>query len=550
MKRHRMLIMFFILIISLSFGCEKMNSEEPARKDRKTEAEIVPERGGYIVNAITRDAIILNPLFINDVSSMEIGAKLFEGLVRYDRDLNLVGVLAQSWEVIDQGLEIIFHLKKNVKWHDGNMFTAYDVKFTYDTIMKFRNFNESGVKSQLWTMFDYVKDVNVLDDHTVKVSYKYPYARTIEIWQTGILPKHIFGKYDSLKKIAESEFNWEPVGTGKYRMSKWIPDERIILEVNPDYHGMVPYIEKLIFTIKPDQDIIYLDTRLGKNDITELTSTQFGNLTGDSEFSKKIMPFRFTGNHYMFLAYNLDNPKFENPEVRRALTLAINREEIIEGVLEGYGRIAHGPFYEYSWAFNNDVKPLPYDPERASEMLREAGWYDSDGDGIIDRNGEQFVFTVLVDGSKHKRNMALKFIKRNLAEIGVTLNIEKVSWDSLIRDHIYPKQFEAFLAGWELGKDPDIFSIWHKDGPLNFISYNNETVNELLEKGRRTFDRNIRRQNYHEVHRLIMEDMPYTFLYIDDILGAVNRRIKGVEVFPNGLSEFTQWYVKYRTVIH
>jgi len=528
-----------------------MKKESVKKNDSKMDAVIVKETGGYIVNAITRDAITLNPVLINDSTSLAVSDMIYEGLVKYDEELNMVGVLAETWETLDQGLEVIFHLKKNVKWHDGELFTAYDVKFTYDTIMKFRNYSVSGEDvSQLYTLFEYVDDVNILDDYTIKVSYKVPFARTIEIWSIGIIPRHIFGKYDDLKDFISSDFNRKPVGTGKYRLSKWLPDERIILEVNRDYHGKVPYIEKLIYSVNPEQTIIYLDTMLGKIDIASLTPTQFTRLLEDEEKLEDLMAVNYTGGHYMYLGYNHKVKRLQDPRVRKALTMAINRQEIIDGVLEGLGQICYGPFLPYSWAFNKDIKPLPYDVAKAASLMHEAGWRDSDEDGILDKEGKPFELEVVVDRSEPNRNMALKFIKRNLKDIGVKVKIKAVSWTSLIQNHMYAKEFDAVMVGWQLSKDPDVYNIWHTNGPLNFFSYSNKEVDELLEKGRKTFDRAIRKECYNRIHSLIMEDMPYTFLYIDDILVSINRRIKGVEVDESGLNSISNWYVKYRTVMY
>ncbi len=548
-KKYGYLIITLILSVFL-ISCD-VNKKEVVKKDQKRDAVIVQETGGYIVNAITRDAITLNPVLINDSTSQQVSDMIYEGLVKYDKDLKLIGVLAETWETLDQGLEVIFHLKKNVKWHDGELFTAYDVKFTYDTIMKFKNYNsDGGDMSQLYTLFEYVDDVNILDDYTIKVSYKVPFARTIEIWSIGIIPRHIFGQYDDLKDFIRSDYNRKPVGTGKYRLNKWLPDERIILEVNRNYHGKVPYIDKLIFSINPEQTIIYLDTMLGKIDISSLTPTQFTRLLDDEEKLKKLMAVHYTGGHYMYLGYNMKVKKLSDQRVRKALTLAINRQEIIDGVLEGLGQICYGPFLPYSWAFNKDIKPLPYDVAKAAKLMHEAGWRDSDDDGILDKDGKPFELEVVVDRSEPNRNMALKFIKRNLKDIGVRMIINPVSWTTLVQNHMYAKNFDAVMVGWQLNKDPDVYNIWHTDGALNFYSYSNKEVDRLLEKGRKTFDRAIRKECYNRIHSLIMDDMPYTFLYIDDILVSINRRIKGVKVSESGLNSISDWYVKYRTVMY
>jgi peptide/nickel transport system substrate-binding protein len=416
--------------------------------------------------------------------------------------------------------------------------------------MKFKNYTGNvGGKSQLFTEFEYVNDINILDDYTFKVSYKLPFARTIDIWINSIIPRHIFENYKTLEEFTQSTYNRNPVGTGKYKFSLWQPDERIILERNNNYHGKSAYIDKIIYSVNPEQAILYLDTRLGRNDVAEFTPTQFGRLLKNNEDLEKIMPVKYTGNHYMYMGYNLKNPLLSNPEIRKALTMAINRQEIIDGVLEGYGQVCYGPFYPFSWAFNKELNPTPYSPVDAMKIFQDFGWEDTNQDGWLDKNGKIFEFKVMVDRSEPNRNMALKFIQRNLKNIGVKLEIEPVEWNILV-NNLYTKNFDAVLVGWQLSLDPDIYSVWHTDGPMNFISYSNPRVDELLERARKTFDRDIRRESYNQVHRLIKNDMPYTFLYIDEVLGAVNRRIKGVETKNTGLNSVAEWYVNYRTVIY
>jgi peptide/nickel transport system substrate-binding protein len=551
MRRINILILFLILTAVIFAACGKDNKNNADNNTiKKNEAVIVPEKGGYIVYAITREPLTLNPLLMNDVTSIKVASMIYEGLIKYEKD-QIIGVLAENWEIIDQGMGIIFHLKKNVRWHDGVMFNAYDVKYTYDTIMQFKDYSdEKGNINQHYPIFEYISDFKVLNDYQIKVSYRQPYARTLDIWTVPIIPRHIFSKYNTPDKFVRAGENREPVGTGRYRFGKWVSDERIILHAWENYHGKPAYIDKMIFSINPEQSIIFLDTLLQKNDIAELTATQFSSLM-DNEKKKFITPLRYSGNHYMFLAYNNLKPPFDNSKIREALSLGINKDEIIKGVLEGYGEIAKGPYYINSWANNPEVTPVAHDQAKAIEILSEQGWKDTDGDGILDREGKKFEFDVLVDVSEPVRNMALKFIKRNLKRIGVHINIIPLSWNSLISDFVLVKKFDAVIIGWDLGNDPDdIYSAFHSKGPLNFVSYNNKRVDELLDKARNTFDIDIRKECYHEIHTLIVNDNPYTFLYVDDILGGANKKIKGIKADKYGLNDIHEWFVNYRTVVY
>ncbi|MGM0606913.1 MAG: peptide-binding protein [Candidatus Muiribacteriota bacterium] len=551
MNKKNIKILFLVLFLFLTSACFEDSSEEDTDVGQsRREAEIVPQKGGFLVQALTRDIVTLNPLLINDVSSGEVSDRIYEGLVEYNKEQELEGVLIKSWEIVNNGLDIIFHLKRNVKWHDGAKFTCADVKFTYEAIMSFKENGHESQVSQLYSDFDYIRSLNVLDDFTFKVSYKEPFARTIDIWRAKIIPEHIWKDELNSEFFLKASENMKPVGTGKYKLNTYIPDERIILEVNKEYHSKEAFIQQIIYTIVPDQSIVYLDTRLERIDRAKLTPTQFTSFLQSADELEKIKPVKYNGNHYMYLGYNYNNPLFKNKEVRQALTRAINRKELVNGVLEGYGIISNGPFLPHSWAYNQDVEFFEYNPEKARETLKNNGWEDKNGDGLLQKNGKNFEFDVVISRGQPVRNMALKFIQRNLKDIGIKVNIKQVAWNVLIEEYLYERDFDAVLVGWKLEVDPDIYNIWHTEGELNFINYSNERVDYLLDKARKTFDRDIRRECYHEVHSIIVEENPYTFLYIDVVLEAINRKINGVEAHESGLNDISEWFINYRTLIN
>jgi len=483
------------------------------------------------------DAKRLLPLLASDSASGDISGLIFNGLTKYDRDIKIRGDLAESWEVKRGGLEIIFHLRKGVKWHDGAPFTADDVVFTYKTV------TDPKVPTPYGSNYGPVDKVEALDRYTVRVTYKEPYAPALESWGMGIIPKHILEGRD----IREERFNRNPVGTGPYRLKEWVTGQRIVLEAFDEYFEGRPNINRYIARVIPDTATMFLELKFGGIDFMGLTPPQYKLQSTKEHFNRYFQKFRYPAFGYTYLGYNLLDPRFADRRVRRAITHAINKRDIIDGVLLGYGTPCTGPFPPESWAYNPDVKDLEYDPEKAKRLLQEAGWVMG-ADGILYRNGRPFKFTVLVNQANEVRIKTAQIIKENLKKVGIEMDIKVLEWQAMLHEFIDKKRFEAVILGWALSRDPDIYDIWHssktKEGEFNFISYKNDEVDRLLLAGRRTFDHDRRKRIYHRLHSILSEDQPVTFLFVPDALPVLHKRFKGVEKAPIGIwYDFIHWYV-------
>lgn len=484
------------------------------------------------------DARMLLPLFASDSASADISSLIFNGLTKYDRNINLVGDLAESWEIKSGGKEIIFHLRKGVLWHDGVEFTSRDVLFTYRAVTDPRNPTPySGI-------YGPVERVEAIDRYTVRVIYKEPFAPALESWGMGILPAHLLEGKD----LARSEFNRRPVGTGPYKFKRWITGQRIELERFENYFEGRPNIKKYIARIIPDMSTMFLELKFGGIDYMGLTPAQY-KLKADTEyFKERFQKFRYPAFGYTYLGFNLLDERFKDRRVRQAIAHAIDREKLIKGVLLGYGRPCTGPFPPDSWAYNKNIKGYPYDPVKALELLKEAGWTRGD-DGLLRKDGKPFRFTVLVNQGNTQRLMAAQIIKEDLKKIGIEMDIRVIEWQTLLHQFIDKKTFEAVIMGWALSRDPDIYDIWHssktKEGEFNFISYKNPEVDELLLKGRTTLNIEERKKIYWRIHEILHEEQPTVFLYVPDALPVVHKRFKGIEPSPIGIwHNFIHWYVE------
>jgi peptide/nickel transport system substrate-binding protein len=483
------------------------------------------------------DAKRLLPLLASDSTSGGISGLIFNGLVKYDKNIVLTGDLAKSWDIRKGGLEIIFHLRKGVLWQDGVEFTADDVVFTYKTV------TDPDVPTPYSSNYGPVQNVEALDRYTVKVTYSEPFAPALESWGMGILPKHILEGKD----IASEEYSRNPMGTGPYRLREWVTGQKIVLDAYDRYFEGRPGVRKYIMRIIPDTATMFLELKFGGIDYMDLTPPQY-KLQANTEFFREyFQKFRYPAFSYTYVGYNLLDSKFKDRRVRRALTHAINKKDIIDGVLLGYGTPSTGPFPPESWAFNPNVKDPAYDPGRARELLREAGWVPGE-DGILRKDGVPFRFTLLTNQGNNQRLKAAQIIKENLRAVGVDVDIKVLEWQALLHEFIDKKRFEAIILGWALSRDPDLYIIWHSsqtgEGQFNFISYKNEEVDRLLVEGRETFDMEKRKKIYHRIHEIIAYDQPYTFLYVPDALPVLSRRFKGVEKAPLGIwYDFIHWHV-------
>jgi peptide/nickel transport system substrate-binding protein len=520
-KKYLFIVLSSVLLI-LFYGCAK----EPKIKNPNT-----------ITVGFLADAKRLLPLLASDSASGEISGYIFNGLTKYDKNINIIGDLAESWNISPDGLEITFHLRKGVKWHDGVEFTSDDVLFTYNMV------TNPQIPTPYSSIYGPVKKVDAIDKYTVKVTYKEPYAPALESWSIGIIPKH----YLEGKDITSPEINRNPIGTGPYKLKEWVTGQKIVLEAFDEYFEGRPNIDKFIARIIPDTATMFLELKFGGIDFMGLTPPQYKLQAQTEFFNKYFQKFRYPSFGYTYLGYNLLNPLFSDKRIRQAISHAINKKDIIQGVLLGYGVSCTGPFPPESWAYNPNAMDYDYNPEKALKLLSDAGWQKG-SDGILQKNGKRFTFSILVNQGNEARLKTAQIIKEQLKKIGIEINIKVLEWQALLHEFIDKKRFEAVIMGWALSRDPDIYDIWHssktKEGEFNFISYKNEEVDKLLIEGRQTFDKEKRKMIYWKIHEILAEEQPVTFLYVPDALPVLHKRFKGVEKAPLGIwYDFIHWYV-------
>jgi peptide/nickel transport system substrate-binding protein len=497
-----------------------------------------PVTGDALVDASIGEANNLIPALASDTGSSAVVSQVYLGLVKYDRDLNIIPDLAESFTVSEDQLTIAFQLRPNLIWGDGQPLTAQDCLFTW------RLMSDPKTPTPYGEPFTQIASAQAPDDLTFIVNYKRPLARALSSWSFNIMPRHLLEGRD----LATSPLARRPVGVGPFRLKSWEAGERITLEANPNYYKGRPNLDGLITKQIPDPATQFMELKTGAIDQMNLTPDQWLEAQGDAELMKNYNLYRFPDFAYSYLGFNLQDPRLADVRVRQAIAYALDKEEIIEGVVLGLGQPANGPFKPGTWAHNPNIKPYPFDPKKAQALLAEAGWVDTDRDGYVDKNGQRFVLTILTNQGNVTRERTGLVIQTRLKDVGIEVKLRVIEWAAFLKEYIDKKAFEAIIMGWTIPLDPDLFDVWNstktKPGELNFISYKNEEVDRLIDEGRFTLDQAKRKLAYDRIQEIFYQDVPYVFLYVPDSLVALNKRFIGPEVTALGLADnLVDWYV-------
>lgn len=490
----------------------------------------VPVRGDTLIIGMV-SPMILNPILFTDGPSGMIVGTIFSGLVKVNDRLEFEPNLARSWEVSEDGLVWTFHLRDDVYWHDGVPLTAEDLLFTFETIM------DPHTLTIRRGDYEKVTEWKVVDPYTFQVTFREPFAPALEAFAMGIIPRHLLEGVD----VNVAPFNHKPVGTGPFIFREWISDVHVIVDRNENYFGQVPYLDSIMWRIIPELEVRMLELEAGTIDLVGIPPIHYQRMLK----VEHIYAHRFPSLSFNYFGWNERIPKFDDDRVRKALTLAIDRETMAEVVYEGLAVLASSSFPPISWAFNPEVKPLPYDPEQARRLLAEAGWRDTDGDGWLDRDGVIFEFEFLGLGGDAVAMMIIELAMEHYAAIGVRLNPLFLEWGDFVSRLDPPRRaFEAFFLGFGVGVEPDPHIYFHSsqaEWGFNDTNFVDARVDQLIEAGRREMDFEVRRAIYWELHERLNELQPVSFMFHVEAIMGISRRFRGVVPSPVGFL----WNVEY-----
>lgn len=439
----------------------------------------------------------------------------------------------------EQNPILIFHLRPEVKFHDGHVFDAYDVKFTYDAIMNPKNL------SPRVSDYEPIKAIKVIDPMTIRIGYKRLYSPAIGTWGIGILPEHLLNK-KTLRQEAinagrspdnfsmrESSFNRHPVGCGPYEFQEWKPDQYISLDCFDDYWEGSPNYKEYIYRIIPDLLTQEMEFYAGTVDSYGVQPHQVKRLKNDPAYQS----FSGLSFGYTYIGYNMRRAPFNDARVRKALGMAIDVEKIIKYVLYGEGERITGPFVKQTDYYNHGIKPIPYDPDGALMLLKEAGW-KRNKEGWLEKEGKRLQFTLITNSGNDLRKSILAITQESWKQIGIDVRTDLLEWAVFIQERVDKADFDALILGWSMGIEPDLYQIWHssQDNPyqLNFVGYNSPMADELIVKIRKEYDHSKQVEYCHRLHEIIAKDQPYTFLYVPKWTAVLDKKIVIKETDPRG----------------
>jgi peptide/nickel transport system substrate-binding protein len=456
----------------------------------------------------------LDPRVGNDNASGRIFDLCCSGLIKVTPEMDYAPDIAERWETPDDRT-IIFRLNPNARFHNGQPVTAQDVKWTYDSLMAddFVTSKKSG--------YAVVDRIEAPDPQTVIFRLSEPNGGIFDNLTLGILPTN----------ADANAMKTRPVGAGPYKVTNFRTDEAVELEAFEQFHGGAPRIKNLVVRIIPDATTLVLEQRRGTIDL-EINQIPFENVP-EFENNEKHQVIKKPGSVWQYLAFNLRDPILSKKEVRQAIAHAIDRERIIRDLLRGHGVPAETMFGEGHWARAENLPTYPFDPERAKQLLDQAGHRDPDGDGPQTR------FTLSFKTSTDaEANLRAQMIQQMLQQVGIKVEIQSSEFGTFLED-IQKGNFQMFSLSRNGIQDPDFYHvIFHSSNfppeGQNRGYYSNPRIDDLIGKGRSTFDRSQRREIYGQIQRIVQEDLPYVSLYHQTNVAVMDRRLQGYVMYPAG----------------
>lgn len=524
--------------------------------------------GDRMITAIASDVGNLNPLTNNDatVSALWSIANVSLAERNFGQPDKFEPMLAESWKLSDDKLTWRIRLRPGILWHDftdpvtGREWknvpvTAYDFKFYVDAIR-----NPDVDAAPLRGYFSGISEVRVFNDLEFDVVWKEKYFLSKSI-TLGLMPlaRHLYqdasGAFDGKRFNDDSARNRMIVGCGPYQFQKWEKGKRIVFTRFNRYFGkdlgIMPPIKTFVFEIIQHPSTRFQALTSGDIDQNNITPEQWLNNTDTKEFQDggSLRKIKYPAMSYNYIGLNHAMPLFQDRRVRVALSHLVDRNRIIRDVYRGLARTTSGPFFPESPAYDKAIEPYPFDVEKAKKLFAEAGWRDTDGDGILDKDGKPFKFTLMFPGANPNYPKIAPILKEDFAKAGVRLELLSLEW-SVVVQRIEERKFEASMLGWTSGLEGgDPYQLWHSDnakmpGSSNYISFSNPEADRLIAQIRGSFDEAERNAAYHKLHRLFHEEQPYLFLFNPYSLLVMSSRYENLRIFPTGVPESILWTPK------
>lgn len=537
-KKIFCLICLFLFVFVVSCDREKHRAKKSVIPgEEKFVQEDIPAYGDRIVTDLSGDIYNLN--FINYKSSneLEIIYLIADSLISYDNNLNFVPRLATKWEINKNHTEVVFHLRKGVRFTDGVELTAKDVAYTYNCVFDPKN----KLRDVAQTMTD-LKKAEIIDDYTVKFVFSAPQAFILDYFvDFFIIPEHVYNtdKYS----FQDNPANKKPVGTGPFKLVKWIKGKEIVLEANDSYFLGRPYLDKIIYLKGGSLDIAFERLKKGEFDLLPVSITTWKFKTEAPEIKNNFVKYKYFLLAFYYIAWNTHRKPLNDRNVRLALSCLADLEKFNKLAFFGLYKVAVSPLHPQSKYFNKNLSPFPFDVERARKLLIMAGYTDKDGDGFLqDENGNELTVRLLVESGVALFDRIAVYLQENFKKAGIKLIIDQEE-RSVYEKKIVSLDYDGVLTGWMIYPSPSyLFSMFAESKgiySMNINNYVNPEIEKLLDKLNHSFDEEDRLNICFRIQDILYKEQPYLFLYYPSALVIASNRYRNLKPSPLGMFK---WY--------
>lgn len=540
-KKIMTLIMMGVLTIG-AIGCNKESSKQTSSTKHKE---------SIVYGISTSPSGIFNPLLSDSKYDDAVDSVVYSSLLKLDENQSVQPDLAESYKVSDDNLKITFNLRKNLKWSDGEKLTAKDVAFTFKSLAHkdYQGANGNFVKDIIGAdeynqgKAEEVFGIKVIDDNTIELEFKHPYAPAlVNLGTVGIIPEHIWKDIEP-GKWKTSEQLKKPIGSGPYKLETFTEGSEVKFVKNDNYYNGTPKTEKLIYKVVND-DTVGSELKNGTVDIADVSNLK------ESERKQletdKLVLKKYNNNLFQYMGTNLRITTLQDKNIREALIYSIDRQSMVDKLLEGNGRLVNTPMLNSSWAFPNKDKLEKYDynVEKAKELLEKSGYKDTDNDGYVDKDGKNLEFTLDVPTGNKLREQTAQIIQENLKKVGIKINLNTMEFKALMQKVVANHDFELYMMGNNLPADPALTSYWSssavsdekgKEG-WNISGLKSSEVDKFLKEGISTFDIEKRKEAYEKFGIYMNKELPWIYLYEQNIVKAYTPKLKGFN--PTTLRDF------------
>ncbi|HHY80340.1 MAG TPA: ABC transporter substrate-binding protein [Thermoanaerobacter sp.] len=515
-------------------------------KDTSKIPEASKARTDTLIIGLHEPKGVFNPLYAETSYDVYVNSAMFNMLLEVDFDGTYIPSLAKSWDIDKDNNTITFHLRDDVKFSDGTPLTAKDVEFsyyvladpTYDGPIALSAAGIKGFKEYNEGNADKIEGIKVIDDHTIQIQLEKVLGTSLSDLNIPVIPQHYYGKDFAKGKLdGVKALEQQPLGSGPYVFEKFVPGQEVRLVANENYWKGAPKIKHLIYKTTTEETAVQM-LQTGETDY------ETSNISAKKDNVELLESLGFVDysllptNGYGYIAFNHKLPKFQDVRVRKALAYGLNRKAIVDAVYQGLAEVRDVPQSKVSWAYpdEKDIIHYDYNPEKAKQLLDEAGW-KLGPDGYRYKDGQKFTIHFLASSPNPVNDALVPMAVENYKELGIEFVAEPLEFNAII-DKVNKGDFEMYFMAWALTPEPDPYTIFFSKGSQNRIGYANPKVDELILKGREETDINKRKEIYHELYKVLNDDLPYIFLYQRNDLNAKSCRVVGFQI--SSFRDFTE----------